>query len=148
MVKMGGTERGMVGAFITSAVLFAVVHTVHMIFTDPVVVAGDLVFALSGGMFLGAIYLRTKTLVAPILLHWLLNLAAGIFAAFTGPGYTSAGTPLDNLMTSAVVALPLIIAAFVMLRKVKPGETWDRRAAGVARDVGAAGDVGERGELP
>ena len=124
--KMGGTKIGMINAFIISAALFAAVHSIHLIWTTPIEVAADLLFAVAGGMLLGAIYLRAKTLVAPILLHGLLNLSGGIFAAFTSPEYTAAGTTLDDIFIMVIVAIPLIITAFVLLRKVKPDEITKR----------------------
>ena len=125
--KTGGTKKGIISAFIISAALFAVVHLIHLIWKGPIDVAGDLLFAIAGGMFLGAIYLRTKTLIVPILLHWLMNLSGGIFDAFTGPGYTVPEATLDNvIIITLIAALPLVIAAFVLLRKVEPLETAGR----------------------
>ena len=124
--KMGDTKKGIINAFIISAALFAVVHSVHLIWTTPIEVAADLIFAMSGGILLGAIYLRTKTLVVPILLHWLLNLSGGIFTAFTSPEYSPAGATLDDVIVMLIVAIPLIITSFVLLRKVKPEEITGR----------------------
>jgi len=120
--KMGGTKKGLINAFILSAVFFSAVHSIHLIWTTPVEVATDLVFAIAGGMLLGAIFLRTKTLVAPIALHGLLNLSGGIFDAFTSPEYIAAGASFDDVIIMLIVAIPLIITAFVLLRKVKPEE--------------------------
>ena len=129
--KTGGTKKGIISAFIISAALFAVVHLIHLMWKSPIDVTGDLLFAIAGGMFLGAIYLRTKTLIAPILLHWLLNLSGGIFDAFTSPEYTIPEATLDNvIIITLIAALPLIIAAFVLLRKVKP-ENIVERADGI-----------------
>ena len=65
--------------------------------------------------------MRTKTLIAPILLHGLLNLSGGIFAAFTSSEYTISQAKLDDVIVIALTeAFPLIIATFVLLRKVKP----------------------------
>jgi len=129
--KTGGTKKGIISAFIISAALFAVVHLIHLMWKSPIDVTGDLLFAIAGGMFLGAIYLRTKTLIAPILLHWLLNLSGGIFDAFTSPEYTIPEATLDNvIIITLIAALPLIIGAFVLLRKVKP-ENIVERADGI-----------------
>ena len=119
--KMAGTKNGIIYAFIISATLFAAVHSIHLIWAAPIEVVADLLFPLAGGMYLGAVYLRAKTLIAPILLHWLMNLSGGIFAAFTSPEYTATKTTLSDVVSIALVgALPLIIAAFVLQRKVKP----------------------------
>ena len=120
--NMGGTKKGMINAFIISALLFAVAHSTHLIWATPIEVLADLIFAMAGGMLIGAIYLRTKTLIVPILLHWLLNLSGGIFDAFTSHGYTAAGATLGDIIIMLIVAIPLIITAFVLLRKIKPEE--------------------------
>jgi len=120
--KTGNTKKGIISAFIISATFFAAVHSVHLFWTTPIEVTADLIFAMAGGMLLGAVYLRTKTLVAPILLHGLLNLSGIIFTAFTSPDYTPAGATFDDVIIMLIVAVPLIITAFVLLRKVKPEE--------------------------
>ena len=121
LTKLGDTKRGIINAFLISAALFAVVHMVHLFWATPFEVAGDLLFAISGGMFLGAIYLRTKTLIVPILLHFLMNLSGGVFEAFTGPDYVAAQSTLADVATLFLVAaLPLVITTFVLLRKVEP----------------------------
>jgi len=125
--KTGSTKKGIISAFIISAALFAVVHLIHLIWKNPIDVTGDLLFAIAGGMFLGAVYLRTKTLIVPILLHWLMNLSGGIFDAFTSLEYTVPEATLDNvIIITLIAALPLVIAAFVLLRKVKLEETAGR----------------------
>ena len=120
--KMGGTKKGIVIAFITSATLFGIVHSVHLFWDTPFSVFSSVIFAAAGGFFLGAIYLRTKTLVAPILLHALFNLASMVFLAFTPNTLT---TPVEETLADFLVVffvgiVPLTIAAFVMLRKVEP----------------------------
>jgi len=124
--KMGGTKKGIINAFIISAALFAIVHSVHLIWTNPIEVVGDLLFAIAGGMFLGAVYLRTKTLIAPILLHGLNNLSSSIFLAFTSPEYTAGEATPEDVITMAIIIIPIIIAAFVLLRKVRPEEIAEK----------------------
>ena len=122
--KMGGSKKGIIGAFITSAALFGVVHSVHLFWDTPLSVFSSVVFATGGGFFLGAIYLRTKTLIVPILLHALFNLSSMIFWAFTlnGPSTVTEQTLADFGMVFLLGVLPLTIAAFVLLRKVRPEE--------------------------
>lgn len=120
--KRSGTKKGILYAFVVSSVLFGVVHSVHFIWTTPLAVLSDIIFAVAGGVFLGAVYLRTKTLIAPILLHGLNNLASGVFTAFTSSDYTVPPATVDDVAVMLVVAVPLIIAALVLMRKVKPEE--------------------------
>ena len=120
--KMGRTKKGIANAIIISAGIFAVGHGLHLLWQPPLTVLSDLIFPLAGGMFLAAIYLRIKTLIVPILLHGLLNLAGMISWAFTSLGPVSpAETTLADIITITLIgALPLIIATFVLLRKVEP----------------------------
>ncbi|MCL1803749.1 MAG: CPBP family intramembrane metalloprotease [Eubacteriaceae bacterium] len=119
--QFGGTKKGIIQSFIISAALFAIVHSIHAVWQNPLDVASDVLFAAAGGMFLGAIYMRTKTLIAPILLHWLHNLSATIFIAFTSSEYQAPEAGLDDVLTLiALGVLPLVAAAFVLLRKAEP----------------------------
>ena len=122
--KMGDTKKGIIGAFAISAALFGIAHSVNLLWEEPLAVFSTIVFATGGGFFLGAIYLRTKTLIAPILLHGILNLSGMIWWAFTteGPTSTSATTLADFAVTFLIAVLPLVIASYVLLRKVEPRE--------------------------
>ena len=122
MKKIGDTKKGIINSFIISAVLFGVVHSVHLIWTDPVDVTATIIFAIAGGILLGAIYMRTKTLIAPILLHSFLNLAGEIFTAFTSPELPAPQATFSNVIVMLIVALPLLISAFILLKKV---ELWE-----------------------
>ena len=49
--KTGGTKKGIIGAFIISAALFGVVHSVHLFWDAPLGVFSSIVFATAGGFF-------------------------------------------------------------------------------------------------
>jgi len=93
---------------------------VNLLWDEPLAVFSTVVFATGGGFFLGAIYLRTKTLIVPVLLHGLFNLSGMIWWAFTseGPASASATTLADFAVTFLIAVLPLTIASYVLLRKV------------------------------
>ena len=126
--KTGDTKKGIISAFVISAALFGVAHSVNLLWEHPLAVFSTIVFATGGGFFLGAIYLRTKTLFAPILLHGLFNLSGMIWWAFTpdGPTTTSPTTLADFLVTFLIAVLPLAIASYVLLRKVEPKEIAEK----------------------
>ena len=119
--NMADTKKGMIVSFIVAVVLFAAVHSIHLIWTDPVEVVADVIFATAGATLFGAIYLRTKTLIATILLHGFMNLSGGIFIAFTSPEYTVPQATVSDIATMLIVALPLLILSFFLLRKVELG---------------------------
>jgi len=118
--KTGETKKGIFSAFAISAALFGVAHSVNLLWDEPLAVFSTVVFATGGGFFLGAIYLRTKTLIVPVLLHGLFNLSGMIWWAFTseGPASASATTLADFAVTFLIAVLPLTIASYVLLRKV------------------------------
>ena len=130
--KTGSTKKGIINAFVISAVLFGAVHSVHLLWEAPLAVFSSVVFATGGGFFLGAIYLRTKTLIVPILIHGLFNLSSMIWWAFTpdGPASTSETTLADFIVTFLIAVLPLVITSFVLLRKVEP-EEFSKNDSGV-----------------
>jgi len=125
--KKGDTKKGIITACVISAVLFGVAHLTNLVWVDPISVISQVFYATAGGIFFGAIYLRTKTLMAPILLHGLMNVSSQIFDAFTGPDFISQrdANPTgaaETVVTTLIIVVLYLIPAFVLLRKVKPVE--------------------------
>ena len=125
--KMGNTKKGMISACAISAAFFGVAHLVNLVWMDPLPVISVVFTATAGGIFFGAIYLRTKTLIAPILLHGITNVAGQVFDAFTSPDFITQrdANPTDvteTVVTTLILVAIFLIAAFVLLRKVRPEE--------------------------
>ena len=126
--KMGDTKKGMIAACVISAVLFGVAHLANLTWVAPLSVIPQVFFATASGIFLGAIYLRTKTLIAPILLHGINNVFTQILDAFTSPDFISqrdaaaSANVMEVAVTTLIIVTLYLIPAFVLLRKVKPAE--------------------------
>jgi membrane protease YdiL (CAAX protease family) len=125
--KMGDTKKGMVNTLIISSVFFALVHLGNLIWVDALSVISQVFYAFAIGMFFGAIYLRTKTLITPILLHGLMNVSGQIFDAFTSPDFIGqrdmqSSDIAQTVVQTLIMVIPFLIAALVLLRKVKPEE--------------------------
>jgi len=123
--KMGDTKKGMITACVISAVVFGIAHLSNLVWVAPLPVISQVFYATAVGILFGAIYMRTKTLIAPILIHGLMNVSVGIFDAFTSPDFISQrdSNPTDiveTIVSTLITVILLLIPAFVFLRKVKP----------------------------
>ena len=126
--KTGHSKRGVIFACVISSVIFGVLHLVN-VFAGASVLStiSQVVHATATGLFFAAVFLRTKKLWIPILLHGLLNLSAQIFNAIVSPDLLlkipepQTGTDaIGRTIYTLFIALPILIAALVLLRKVEP----------------------------
>jgi membrane protease YdiL (CAAX protease family) len=127
--KMGGSKKGIINACVISSVIFGVVHIVNLSVSDILPVMNTIIIAIPIGLFFAALYLRTGTLLFPMLGHALLNLSSQIFDAVIFPDAllqeAQTQTEMDApsfIMSTLFAAIPYLIAGLILLRKVKPGE--------------------------
>lgn len=125
--KYGGTKKGMIFSCVVSAALFGTAHLINLVWMDPLSVIPSVFFATAGGIFFGAIYLRTKSLMALILLHGINNVFGQIFDAFTSPDFIAQRDAVkigltETIITTLIILVLYLIPAFILLRKVKPAE--------------------------
>jgi membrane protease YdiL (CAAX protease family) len=126
---MEKNKKGMMSAVIISSVIFGLVHLVNLTVADtlPVVIQ---VFSATGiGVFFAAMYLRTKTLVIPIILHGIVNVSSRIQAPFTYvPQYVYSvheyndGTNIGGLLIFLAVGIVHLIVGLILLRKAEPNQ--------------------------
>ena len=134
--KMGDTKKGVIAACVISAALFGAAHLVNLTWMDPLSVIPTVFYATAGGIFFGAIYLRTKTLIAPILLHGIMNVSSQVFDAFTSPDFISQRDAVitiditETVVMTLILVLVFLVPAFILLRKVKPAEIVEPKSAG------------------
>ena len=122
--KMGQTKKGMSYVCILSSVIFGVAHFVNLIHADALPVVSQVIYATATGILFAALYLRTKTLWVPILLHGLVNLSSQIFNAFIDfdmlPQSYEVPTDVVSLIINTVlIVTPCVIAGFVLLKKAE-----------------------------
>ena len=138
--KMGQSKKGIINACFISAAFFGIGHIVNIFniadkssIGSYLPITSQLVCATAFGVFCVALFLRTKTLWVPILLHTLANLPAYIIDAITSPGdilqITETMVEIDIprliFVDTLLVSLPFLIAGLVLLRKVKPDDIAD-----------------------
>jgi CAAX amino terminal protease family. len=123
--RCGGTKKGMYASVVLSGAIFGFVHLFNLLKTPDMIVATltQAVYATFFGVFVGAVYLRTKNLWAVIALHSVYDFCAAVFDLL----YTSAAAAeeiaKDIAVTEALAViattLPLLVLGFFFLRKVK-----------------------------
>ena len=131
--KLGDTRKGVITAVFVSSAIFGFGHIFNILDprTEPnlLYMLGFCLFAMMIGVFYAALYLRTKTLWAPIILHALFNLPNYIGEAVVSPEglrYLSEQSAndiggLSNLLVLAIAA-PCMIIGLIYLRKYQ----WER----------------------
>jgi len=130
LIKMGDSKKGLIKACVISSVVFAMVHLSNIIaYGDVLPFVSQIVVAIATGLFFAALFLRTRTLWIPILMHALLNLSVQIFDVIISPDIllqsneSQADTNiLGFIVLTLVQALPFLISGIVLLKKVEPNE--------------------------
>jgi CAAX amino terminal protease family. len=116
----------MILACVISSMIFGFLHIVNIFAGDPVLATlSQIVDATAIGLFFAVVFLRTKKLWIPILLHGLLNLSVQIFDAIVSPDLLfQSSTPqtevdiIGLIIYTLFITLPMLTAALVLLRKV------------------------------
>jgi membrane protease YdiL (CAAX protease family) len=129
--KTGSSKKGVINVCIISSIIFGIVHIVNLSVSDILPVISTIILAVPLGLFFAALYLRTKTLLWPILGHALVNLSSQIFDAVIFPDTflhnTQIKTEMDIpqfIISTLWAGIPYLIAGLILLRKVK-SETSD-----------------------
>ena len=123
LTKMGGTQKGIVNACLIASLIFGLAHIVNLTHMGVASVIPQIMYATAIGLFFAALYLRTKRLWVPILLHGLFNLATQIFDAITLPSAIQSQSDtnlIGAIIGACVVAFPFLLAGGILLRKVEP----------------------------
>jgi membrane protease YdiL (CAAX protease family) len=117
LLTMGHSKKGIMNACLISSAIFGFSHIINIVSGGDILpVATQMISAFFGGMFYAALFIRTKTLWVPILLHGFNNLPHSIFSAVmrVQPNVDTGGGVIGVL----IVSLPFLIAGLIMLKKV------------------------------
>ena len=125
---MGDSKRRVIKACMISAAIFGIVHISNAFFGAGILpTVAQVIMATAAGIFFAAIYLRTKNLLAPILLHGFFNFCSQIYHAIVSRDVFVQLMHEQGEMTNIAFAgmmlfatVPYLIAGLVLLRKVKP----------------------------
>lgn len=136
LLKMGHTKQGIINACIISSVIFGALHMLNLIHTDVLPVMSQMIYATAIGVFYAALFLRTKTLLIPILFHGMVNLSTQIFYAIVSYDVQQEFLQAQNdggiaaiLTNTLVITIPFFSAGLILLRKVKSEENAGQESA-------------------
>ena len=126
--KSGITRKEILRACWISSILFGLLHLSNFTTGAGVVeTVGQIIYATFVGMLLAAIYLRTKSLWPPIILHAVIDLPDTIFGAFVSSqtieeiAQMQAAQSIEEIIMSTLIKVALstlgLIIAFILLRK-------------------------------
>jgi len=126
LLTMGHTKKGIIKACLISSVLFGVVHILNIIVVGEYLpVIAQVIYAPFVGVCYAALFLRTKTLWVPILLHGLTNVSTQIFNVLLSPDVLQGSMQnqtdpsLIDAFMPVVFSIPFLIVGLILLRKVK-----------------------------
>jgi len=133
LVVFGDSKKGIVKAALISSLIFGAIHIVNAFFGAGLLpTISQVIYATAIGIFFAALYLRTRNLLVPILLHALINFSSQIFGAIVShDGFLqliqnqTEPNILEFIISTLFMTIPFLIAGLVLLRKVKPDELTD-----------------------
>ena len=128
--KKGAERKDVLKACWISSALFGAMHLANILaqagFIETI---GQVIYAAFMGMYFAAVYIRSKSLWAPIILHAAFDLPQFIMSAMLSEQGLSAEMELQAAQStseaissaagSAAMILPFLIAALILLRKGK-----------------------------
>lgn len=134
LARMGETRRGLAGAVVVSAFLFGVVHVIPSIVHGQVadglgIAQAALKTVQTGivGVFLAAVFLKTRNLWPVVLVHGLNDLFAMVSAALFNSATTGQYVSSDPIMSVAMVVayvaitllyIPVVVSSVRMLKRI------------------------------
>jgi membrane protease YdiL (CAAX protease family) len=126
--KMGSSKKGILVACVIYSVFFGIAHITNFMLGDSLLeVVGRIFSTTALGLYFAVLYLRTKTLWVPILVHMLVNLSSYIFNAIVSNDVLEqmAQAPENiwgNIINRLLLTVVFLIAGFILLKKVKPND--------------------------
>ena len=133
--KTGGSKRGVILACVISSAIFGLLHISTIFAGYPfLTIVALMISATATGLFFAAVFIRTGKLWITIFFHGLLNVSGQIFNAIVSPDAltqnieSQAGPDIVGFIINTLFqTLPILIAALILLRKVKPDEISDKK---------------------
>lgn len=125
--KWGHSRRGIYLAVLVSGALFGAAHILNLL-TNRLPLLANLTqigYSFAFGVLFAACFLRNNTIWPMILLHAAIDFGGGLRHIAVGGADqfpVTNNTPMEALATLCVIALPLLLYALFILRKVVPAE--------------------------
>ena len=127
--KMGNSKKGILVACIVSSAFFGIAHVTNLLQGDSILqVAGRILSTATLGFYFAALFLRTRTLWVPILVHMLVNLASYIINVIVSPDVLEQSAQATSNIAGSIVnrillTVVFLVAGLILLRKVTPDNT-------------------------
>lgn len=118
-------------AMLLSSLLFGIAHFIGLVrHPDNFLgILSQVIFAIGIGFFLAALLFRTQNIVAPIIVHFLINFTGGVYRLKeNGNNDTSASETisLSDYIPVLVLSFVLVFVGIYMVRKIEK-EQWLKR---------------------
>lgn len=110
----GKRSTAVIWAVLISSLIFSLTHMINLFHQSLAMTVTQVVGVFGLGLLLGAIYLRTRSLWWPILLHFCLD-----FSAFLRFGFRQGTDPTMTVGDAAIMAAVLLVIALFLLRPSK-----------------------------
>jgi membrane protease YdiL (CAAX protease family) len=125
LLKSKGGNKKTLGAVLLSSLFFGAAHLANIQSAEDILpVIFQVIYASMIGVYFAAVYLRTKSLLVPIILHGLFDFSGFLLQAIVSPEGLQAliqqPTGVESLadsFLSVVLTLPFLFVGIWMLRK-------------------------------
>lgn len=115
-----GRKNFPVLAVIASSAIFGLRHFLNLIFFPHQVImtCAQVIFCFMSGIYLGAVYLRSRNIWVCVAIHFLEDFAASVWVLFSSAAAASASADASFLSAALMIAMqiPYVIFAWLMLR--------------------------------
>lgn len=130
-VKLLNVKDGTKKAMLWSSMIFALAHFFNLVMNPNFLpVLANVIQAFMLGLYLAAIYVLSENLLAPSIIHGLIDFASFIFYAILSPealskmmsgtqAAVSSGQTLVTFLVQIAITVPFLIAALLMMKNVK-----------------------------
>lgn len=122
MYQWHNAKNPVLMSLLASSIAFGLLHLINLfsIIGPTLVQVG---YATGRGIFFGAIYLRTRNLWGPVVIHSLIDISAKIFVSDDPvAGAASLAVPPEQLLTGAAVFIVFSAIGLYLVRPAKHGE--------------------------
>lgn len=127
--KLQGVPGRTKKAMLISSAIFALAHLFNLLMNpDLFFVIANVIQAFMMGLYLSAIYVRSGNLIAPSIIHGIVDFATFIFYAILSPEALSGmmnaaqpeptGSPWVAFLVQIAVTIPFLISGLLMMGKI------------------------------
>ena len=127
--KLQGVPGGTKKAMLISSAIFALAHLFNLLMNpDLFFVIANVIQAFMMGLYLSAIYVRSGNLIAPSIIHGIVDFATFIFYAILSPEALSSmmnapqteptASPWVTFFVQIAITIPFLISGLLMMKKI------------------------------